>query len=234
MPLVLARPSPLALVVGVALAAATAAAAWSGLQRVAPPLDPAARTAARLAVLAQADAAAPPGRVVFLGSSTFERLDAAALHPQALNLGLGGDTVAGLESRLRGYRSPAAAAAIVLNIGMNDLLQGRDVAQVDVDRLLGGLPPTVPLVVVGLPAVRVADAAREARLHEAARQLDTRFMALCERRPPCRWVPHPATATPAGQALLELDGVHLAAGGYLLLGRLLTDALAPPDGGARP
>jgi hypothetical protein len=123
---------------GAAVAAgAYAAAAWFRLlpgreaagdayRKFADRRERAARLKAKLAQWAPENAAAPAGTVVFLGSSTIERGNFAALFPAArcLNRGLGGETAPELARRLGASLPRTRAAAYVVYAGSADLRFG--------------------------------------------------------------------------------------------------------------
>lgn len=181
--------------------------------------------------LARLDSVAEPGQVVFLGSSTFHALDVGSVAAPALNLSLGGDTVDGLLERIAGYRSLPQARAVVLNIGLNDLMRGRVAEDIPVHVLFQAIPPEKPVVVLGVQKVSGTVLERRPGLTEAGSQLDTRFEQACRQRSRCVFVENPADGTAAGNLLLGADGVHLSSDGYARLrGRL---RLALVDVGSR-
>jgi len=67
------------------------------------------------------DRGSSDGRIVFLGSSTFQGLDTSAVTPVGLNLSVSGDTLSNLVRRASECRSLATARAVIINIGLNDL-----------------------------------------------------------------------------------------------------------------
>ena len=90
----------------------------------------------------------PKEAVVFIGDSIMQGLCVAAVSPKAVNYGIGGDTTAGVLHRLETYR-PALdrASAVVIAIGVNDLLvrRNQDILSSHA-RILGSLPG-VPVVI---------------------------------------------------------------------------------------
>lgn len=184
--------------------------------------------------LARLDGASAPGRVVFLGSSTFQGLDVSAVTPLGLNLGIGGDTLPGLAKRITGYRSLQRARAVLINIGLNDLMQRCKHPDTPLDTLLAQIPATVPVAVLGVQAV---DPGRHgARCDGRIAQLIAEFNAAqaraCAARPQCRFVPHPATPGDPRATIgrwLEQDGIHLSPAGYLELAGALRGALSHID-----
>lgn len=182
--------------------------------------------------LRRLDGNAEKGRVVFLGSSTLQGLDTGSVTARPLNLGLGGDTVQGLLERLRTYSSPKDASAIVLNIGLNDIVRGVEVDRLPYQRLLGELPGHVPLFVLGLQAVRRAAPDEEERINRAVVEANARLSALCAVRRSCRYLGNPVNSAARSEPLWEPDGLHLSAAGYARLRAALVQGLAA--GGVAP
>lgn len=150
--------------------------------------------------LAAKDANAPDGAAIFLGDSITQSLAAAAVAPQAVNLGLGSQTTADLTRRARGYQSLERASTIYLMIGANDLSRGR---VPDYAPLLDVLPADVPLVWSGVMRSRRADPDQRIATNSAIR-------ALCEQRPRCRYV----DTSNLGPEDFQEDGAHPNAQGY--------------------
>ncbi len=183
--------------------------------------------------LRRLDGNAEKGRVVFLGSSTFQGLDTGSVTARPLNLGLGGDTVQGLLERLRTYSSPKDASAIVLNIGLNDIVRGVEVDRLPYQQLLSELPVHVPLFVLGLQAVRRAVPDEEERINRAVVEANARLSALCAARRACRYLGNPVDSAVRYEPFLwEPDGLHLSAAGYVRLRAALVQGLAA--GGVAP
>lgn len=182
--------------------------------------------------LLRLDGASVPGRVVFLGSSTFQGLDVSAVTPLGLNLSIGGDTLAGLSARAARYRSLASARAVVVNIGLNDLLNDCAMPRSGVDALWPLLPATLPVVVVGVQQI---DAQRHKQkcggaLPGLISAYNGALADACGGRPGCRFVANPLGAQSVGSAgtdsaLREADGIHLSVAGYRALAAALRRAL---------
>lgn len=181
--------------------------------------------------LARLDSGSADGRVVFLGSSSFQSLDVSAVTPYGLNLGIGGDTLHGLAERAAGYRSLTSARAVWINIGFNDLAQRCELPTNSLADVFAPIPPTVPVLVLGIQGV---DAARLAtrcggRLPTLIAELNASFARTCASRSACTFVSHPVesavTFAPAAPRL-EADGIHLAPAGYADLIVAMRTALA--------
>lgn len=184
------------------------------------------------------DGSTPAGAVAFLGASSIQGLNAAAVRACTVNFGIGGETAGQLVDRIGDYRSLDRAAAIVVMTGLNDVLRGRGAMLEDsYRRLLSALPADRTVLLSSIqhlsPGHRLADAVASA--NAAARR-------ACASRNGCTYVDlHGAMAGRTG--LWERDGTHLNAAGYALWSELLRDSLAatgnadrqcPNSGGRRP
>ncbi|ENO78191.1 SGNH/GDSL hydrolase family protein [Thauera sp. 63] len=184
--------------------------------------------------LSRLDGASAPGRVVFLGSSTFQGLDVSSVTPVGLNLGLGSDTVPGLLQRLRDYASLDHARAVLINIGLNDLMQRCALPAVPVDEILHHVPLPTPVILLGVQGIDPGrhGARCEGHIAQLISSLNEDFVRACALRTGCRFVPHPIPATgqtPEFATLREEDGVHLSPAGYRQLVLQLREALAAFD-----
>lgn len=184
--------------------------------------------------LARLDGASLPGRVVFLGSSTFQGLDVSAVTPLGLNLGLGGETIAALAKRVETYRAPAHARAVVINAGLNDLMQRCRLPDASLDNVFAHIPPATPTIVLGVQGV---DPARhgtrcDGQLTRLIADLNRSLAATCARRPHCSYVAHPIAADDNAAEfapLRENDGIHLSPAGYRKIIEALRTAIARID-----
>ena len=66
----------------------------------------------------------PVGAPYFLGDSITRRLDVATIASNAVNLGISGDSTAGLLNRIDLYELGARASSVVIAIGVNDIRGG--------------------------------------------------------------------------------------------------------------
>ena len=67
----------------------------------------------------------PDNAIVFVGDSLVRGLCVAAVAPYAVNLGIGRDTTMGVLQRIGQYNTLQRARAVVLLVGINDLIQGK-------------------------------------------------------------------------------------------------------------
>lgn len=183
--------------------------------------------------LRRLDATTPVGATVFVGASTVQGLNAAAVRACHANLGVGGETAARLADRIGGYRSIRSASAVVAMTGLNDVLRGEDAGiGGSFRRLLGAVPAGTPVILSSLP--RLSPAVRDAERRAAAvARANALARAACADRAGCRFVDlHGAMSGHA--ALWDPDGIHLNSAGYALWSRLLREALAEAGVGEAP
>lgn len=158
----------------------------------------------------------PAGAVVFLGDSITQGLATAAVAPNSVNLGIGGQLIEQLADQVTTYQSLHRAGAIVLQIGVNNL-PTEDLAYTEASlrELLARLPADTPLV---WNAIMPADRTRGRRLVPAdIVPVNAVIRALCRTRPNCVFVDTFALFTDAEGRMVAgdfLDGVHLSTQGY--------------------
>lgn len=167
---------------------------------------------------ARLDGLVPAGTVVFLGDSITYRIPTAAVAAPSVNYGIGGLASGELLQSLPAYsHSLAGAAAIVLEIGTNDLLDGkaRELTE-NYGKLFAALPKDKPLVVSAIMPIR--DVPRE-----AVQAANERARALCETRQRCTFLD---TWSAMADAALFEDGTHPNAEGNKRWIALLRPAVA--------
>lgn len=92
-----------------------------------------------------------PGSVIFIGDSHTQGLNVAAVTPQSINYGIGGDTSIGVLQRLPHYKSIQHAKAVVLEIGFNDLSKRNDAKiLLAYEKIQALIPPPIPLVICAI------------------------------------------------------------------------------------
>lgn len=129
-----------------------------------------AHRAARLRAFAEESA--PPGAVVFLGSSTIEHFPLERLFPgiPVVNRGIGGEPAAELAARLRRSLPPAPAGFVVYTgaADFHRMRAGPEEVSRDVVRVLTGLAelhPEAPVALLGILPARDMSAAELKALH---------------------------------------------------------------------
>ena len=185
------------------------------------------------------DQNAPECSVVFFGASQIQGLLVSAITCPALNFGIGGDTTEGLLERLPRYVSPQSARAIVLNIGGNDL---RDLsverAASSFDKVLGMLPPKVPLLVLAILPVDETEPRLGWPSNAKIKLLNQRLAAFCARRVGCVFLDAATGVTDKNGMLKKSlhtgDGLHLNKTGRSIWKGLIKKALERMDCPACP
>ena len=157
----------------------------------------------------------PDGTTVFLGDSLTQGLASVAVEPRSVNYGIGGQTTRQMIEALPSYGSLPRARAIVLMIGINDVMHGQaEGLEARYQRILAGLPEQVPLYWHGLmPAGR-----RQSVPLPELQAINARIQALCARRAQCTYVdPWPWMVDAQGHMRAPLylgDFLHLSPQGY--------------------
>ncbi|WP_219988579.1 GDSL-type esterase/lipase family protein [Leucothrix pacifica] len=166
----------------------------------------------------QLDSSVEAGSVIFLGDSLTQGLNVAAVTHPAINYGIGMDTSAALLGRIGQYQSLTKASAIVVEIGINDLIRtSRSNAQIveNIQQILDSLPDQVPVIVqsvfpvderFGMTGFNQRIRTLNAAIADLAASQSFEFLDL-----------HDAFADEDGNLKDELhtgDGIHLSAAAY--------------------
>ncbi len=171
------------------------------------------------------DDSVPEGATLFIGDSIVQGLATAAITDYAINYGIGSLTAAQLVDMLPDYRSLHRANAIVLSVGINDILMGEQAHLLPrYQKILALLPADKPLVWNAVLPTRLRD------MDPAVlREVNARISTLCAARPHCVVADASAQLTDAEGAGLRAmyldDGIHLAAAGYAVLIQALRTGL---------
>jgi lysophospholipase L1-like esterase len=177
------------------------------------------------------DASIPDQAVLFLGDSITQGLAVTAVSPNSVNLGIGGDNVAGVADRVPRHTALARASTVVLAVGINDL-PWRDDATIlaDYARALDAMPKGPRVIVSAVlpvasptPAIKLPEAeARIAAFNQKLQDLAKSRGALFIDAGP------KLTGTP-GRLRDDYhlgDGLHLSPAGYQIWIKALRDAVA--------
>lgn len=152
------------------------------------------------------------GALVFIGDSQVEALAASNVATRTENLGMSSDTLRGLRQRLSHYRL-SGARAIVLEIGINDIVRGytSDFGARYSD-LLNSFPPAVPVVAVAIFPVR-HPAPLSRNTNKLIQQANRQISQACSHKNNCRFLSLFAEMTEDGELAAKYsqpDGVHLS------------------------
>jgi lysophospholipase L1-like esterase len=160
------------------------------------------------------DDSVPDHATIFLGDSITQGLATAAVAPSSVNYGIGGETTAQLLGVMSSYKSLSRADAIFLNIGVNDLAQGRKEGLSDRYRkILQALPSKATLIWSAVMPVR----SKKIALSDVD-CINHTIRSLCSNRGNCVFVDTwKLLADKNGQmnkSLFLHDGLHLSPAGY--------------------
>jgi hypothetical protein len=161
----------------------------------------------------QMDSSVPAGATIFLGDSITMALATAAIAPYTVNYGIGWQRSDQLIKSMDIYESIKRAERVVIMIGTNDLLQGReDGIESRYKGILAKIPPNIDIVMSSPPPIsRIEDA--------KVRYVVTSAKHVCEADKRCRFVnaydAMSKNGTPLPGMLIN-DGVHLSPKGYEL------------------
>jgi lysophospholipase L1-like esterase len=93
------------------------------------------------------DETVPDNSVVFLGDGHVQALAVTAVSPDAVNFGIGGQSTAQLLEAIPSYKSLRRASAIVLEIGISDIVHGKQAGlQQRYQRIVASLPRETTLI----------------------------------------------------------------------------------------
>ena len=168
----------------------------------------------------QMDSSVPAGVTIFLGDSITMALATAALAPRTVNYGIGSQRSDQLLKSMDLYKSIERASRVVIMIGTNDLLQGREEGIESRYRaILEKIPGDTQIIMNSVPPLdnpmfyghQVEDA--------SVRKVVASAKAACGNDPRCRFVNTydalTSNSLPAPGVLLA-DKIHLAREGYRL------------------
>lgn len=181
----------------------------------------------------QMDPSVPEGATIFLGDSITMGLATAAIASRAVNYGIGWQRSDQLIKSMDIYESIKRAGQVVIMIGTNDLLQGREAGiESRYQAILAKIPSNIKVVMSSVPPLgHVVFYGRE--IDDAnVRKVVASAKAVCEADPRCRFVNAYDTLTsngaPAAGVLLK-DNIHLSPKGYAPLIKELRSASNRPN-----
>jgi lysophospholipase L1-like esterase len=179
------------------------------------------------------DGNVPDGSSVFIGDSITQGLCVDAVAVPAVNFGIGRDTTDGVLKRLPKYRCLERASAVVLAVGINDLIQedGNDEAIGNYRRILERIPTNAAIVVSAVLPVDEGLLSPENKkiTNHKITNLNESLKAICARRARCTFIDVGADLKDKTGALSSAfhigDGVHLNNEGYAIWIKGLRDGL---------
>lgn len=181
---------------------------------------------------AQMDPQVPARATLFLGDSITMALATAAVAPYGVNYGIGGQRSDQLLGGLDLYDSLHRASAVVVTVGTNDLLQGRDAGIAERYRaILARIPGQSRIVMSSVPPLGAAAFPNQELPTARIRAMVAAARTACAADTRCRFVDAYALLTDrdtAAPGVLLADGIHLAPPGYTRWIDALRTALGEP------
>lgn len=185
-----------------------------------------ARVAIAQRYLQWADSSVPDQSVIFLGDSLTHGLSTAAVVPCAVNYGVPSARTDDLLEALPSYKALNRARAIVLNIGINDLGEGKHVGlDGRLNEIAVALRGTTPLIWSAMLPTGTKETGIDPAIIRAGNET---IKALCTLKARCTFVDTwPLFTDGSGEIVRSLfldDALHLSAAGYEVWERALKQA----------
>lgn len=159
------------------------------------------------------DAGIPRGAAIFLGDSITQSMPVAAVTSAAVNYGIGSQTSEQLLESMTIYKSLARASVIYLNIGTNDIRDGKgEQLPQQFERILQAMPANVPLIWSSIVPRYAADNAVIHKVNNVAK-------TMCEKRPQCTYIDTWTFLADSNGKKIErhyVDAEHPGSSGYAL------------------
>ncbi len=164
-----------------------------------------------------------------LGDSLVAQMPEDAMGEPASNLGIGGDSATGVAFRVSRYPFIAERHRVVIHVGINDILQGRQAhTAAAVRATLAHLKQRGVRVVLSA-VLPVNEAVSGRQVNASVSALNAQLRALCHEFDGCEFADaSQAVADANGQLRADLrsgDGIHLTTRGYHVLAQTLRDVL---------
>ncbi len=181
-----------------------------------------------------------PGQIFFLGDSLTQGLPVSSVIQNAVNYGIGTDDTGGLIKRIQQYESLHSARALVIAIGVNDLLiRDDDELMANYNQLLDSLPDgPIVMCALMLPIQESIRTEWHGRSSMRIRAVNARMAESCRERSYEVIDATDILSDDNGELqshLHEGDGLHLSQAGYAAWIPVLKAALQkalnqPPPG----
>jgi hypothetical protein len=159
------------------------------------------------------DPTVPTGATIFLGDGITMAVATAAIAPHAVNYGIGSQRSDQLIESMELYDSINRAERVVITIGTNDVLQGREAGIESRYRaILGKVPPGVDVVLSSIPPIGITKFAGRIIEPSTVRAVADSAAAACRADRRCRFADTHNALSSGGRPLagvLSEDGRHL-------------------------
>lgn len=172
----------------------------------------------------QVDKHVPNGSVIFIGDSITQGLCTSAVSPLSVNWGLGNDTTYGLLKRISKYDSLSRAAVVVIEIGINDIINGCSDKEIvhNYKKILQYFPSKLGIVCSSILPVdeKVLVGNLSNNLNNSRiTYLNKELAKVCDERNGCFWTNSNGLADNFGNLAANFhkgDGLHLNSYGYVV------------------
>jgi lysophospholipase L1-like esterase len=161
--------------------------------------------------------------VVFIGSSSIQGLDVSQITQRGVNLGIGGETLAGLIYRMQDYSLIKDAKIVVIGAGFNDLCNSTLAQQKVWFNELLSLINDIPLVISSMQPAITPHLCVD--FPKRIVQYNDFLLQTCNAHQSCNYVNLSNVIEPASNRAFESDGLHLNPLGYMLWSNELQDAI---------
>jgi len=149
----------------------------------------------------------------------------------SINLGIGGERISGLISRVQKYKQLAQSRLVVIAAGFNDLCHFKILTMTkqfdsliqEINRLPDGRPSSLPIVISALQPATNSNICEN--LETKIFQFNQYLQSTCHNMKQCYFVDLPKVLTGQMEVLFETDGIHLNQLGYQLWKRELSNTI---------
>lgn len=179
----------------------------------------------------QIDLSVQKNNIIFLGDSFISNLNVSAIHPLAVNFGIGGNTTEDVLYKVKDYKSLKKVKSVFLNVGINDLLRGKPADEVhsNIKKIIRLINGRVFLGSIHPLDERVKRAKRTN--NREISELNSRMASFCRAEPNCFFVDVfsylvDGTGNLDSQYHTD-DGFHLSPAGYEVWMTQMKGALQP-------
>ena len=168
--------------------------------------------------------------VIFLGSSSIQALDVSKVAERAINLGIGGEKLAGLKARLANYPKANLANIVVLAAGFNDLC-GTPLKQREMifNEIIGFFDETKLVISSMQPA---PSKKKCIDLQSQISEYNAFLKDVCRQHVRCEFVDLERALGSNTTHFFEADNIHLNPIGYRVWERELEKAISKLQGKA--
>lgn len=168
----------------------------------------------------QMDSAVPAGATIFIGDSITMALATAAVAPRSVNYGISAQRSDQLIKSMDIYKSIERASRVIVTIGTNDLLQGREAGiELRYKEILAKIPISVEVVISSVPPLGKGSFYGRTIEDINVRKVVASAKSVCEADSRCRFVNAYDVLTTNGTPIpgtLLADNIHLSPEGYRL------------------